>query len=250
MRSGSFSRYYNTSSIIHSMNPLCKVLGLLIFVLMVMLCSNIRVICGLSLILFYIMFFSNISFKNYFKSIWSMKVLFIFIFLINLVFGVSIYESFIMISRVCLVVMYSSVLLYTTTTNELAFGFSFLFKPFAVFGFPVYKISMAIALSLNFVPSLFLESNKIIKAQTSRGFNYSSSSFKDKILGIKSVVIPMFVLAFRRADSVSEMMELRQFSFSNNRSNIKNFNWYFSDVYMIVCHLLILVFVLIKEVVV
>ena len=32
MRNGNFSRYYNTYSIIHSMNPLCKLLALLIFV--------------------------------------------------------------------------------------------------------------------------------------------------------------------------------------------------------------------------
>lgn len=249
MRSGKFSRYYNTSSMIHSINPLCKVLGLLIFVIMDMLCSNIRVICGLSLILLYIIVISNVPFTNYIRPLWSMKVLFIFIFLINLLFGDGVYGSFISISRVCLVLLYSSVLLYTTTTNELAFGFSSLLKPFETFGLPVSRISMAIALTLNFVPSLFFEANKIIKSQTSRGFNYGRGSFIDKVLGIKSIVIPMFVMAFKRADNVSDMMEVRQFSFNSDRSNIKNFGWHIGDFYLIACHLLIFVFVLIKEVV-
>jgi len=178
-----------------------------------------------------------------------MKVLLIFVFLVNFLFGVDVYSSFIMVGRVCLVVMYSSVLLFTTTTNELAFGFSSLLRPLVIFGVPVYKISMAIALSINFVPSLFLESNKIIKSQTSRGFDYRSGSFKDKVLGIRSVVIPMFVLAFKRADCVSDIMEVRQFSFNKDRSDLNGIRWHVGDIYMIACHLLVLVFVLIKEVV-
>lgn len=172
-----------------------------------------------------------------------------FIFIINLLFGVSIYNSFIMASRVCLVVLYSSVLLYTTTTNELALGFSSFLRPLGIFGVPVSKISMAIALSLNFVPILFMESNKIIKSQTSRGFNYRNGSFKDKIVGLKSIIIPMFVLSMKRADSISDAMDVKQFSFNSDRSNIKEIRWHVSDFYMIGCHLLVFVFVLIKEVV-
>lgn len=249
MRNGSFSRYYNTDSFIHSMNPLCKVLGLLIFVLMTMLASNIRVICGLFLILLFIIVISDVPLKNYIKPLWGMKILFIFIFIINILFGVSVYNSFVMVSKVCLVVLYSSALLYTTTTNELAYGFSSLLRPLGVFGFPVSKVSMAIALSLNFVPSLFIESNKIIKSQSSRGFNYNNGSFKDKIIGIKSIIIPMFIMSIKRADSISDAMELKHFSFETDRNSIKGFKWHLSDFYMISCHLFVLILVLIKELV-
>lgn len=249
MRNGSFSRYYNVSSIIHSLNPLCKILALLIFIFMVMLGSNLRVMCALFLVVFFLIGVSNVPFLNYIKPLYGMKVLFIFVFIINLLFGVSVYSSFIMVSRICLVLLYSSVLIYTTTTNDMAFGFSSLLRPLGVWGFPVSKVSMAIALALNFIPSLFLISNKIVKAQASRGFNYRSGSFKDRIVGIKSVFIPMFVLAFRRADSVSDAMEIKNFSFSSERSSVSDFRWRFGDVYMIMCHLVFLVFVLIKEVV-
>lgn len=249
MRSGSFSRYYNTNSIIHMINPLCKILALIIFVIMTMVGSCVRVMCGLSIILLFLMVLSLVPLKKYLLSIYSMKFLFLVVFIINLLFGVSVYNSFIMICRICLVVLYSSLLLYTTTTNELALGFSSLLRPLGVFGFPVSKVSMAIALSLNFVPILFMESSKIIKSQTSRGFNYKNGSFKDKIIGLKSVVIPMFVLSMKRADSVSDAMEVKQFCFNSNRSSIKGVRWHISDFYMIGCHLLVLVFVLIKEVV-
>ncbi len=249
MRNGSFSRYYNTNSVIHMINPLCKILAMFIFVVMTMVGSCVRVMCGLSIILLFLMVLSCVPIKKYLLSIYGMKFLFLIVFIINLIFGVSVYNSFIMICRICLVVMYSSLLLYTTTTNELASGFSSFLRPLVVFGFPVSKVSMAIALSLNFVPILFMESGKIIKSQTSRGFNYKSGSFRDRIVGLRSVIIPMFVLSMRRADSISDAMEVKQFSFDSNRSSIKSVRWHISDFYMISCHLLVLIFVLIKEVV-
>lgn len=249
MRNGSFSRYYNTNSIVHMINPLCKILAMLIFVVMSMVGSCVRVMCGLSIILFFLMVLSLVPLKKYLSSVYSMKFLLLVIFFINILFGVSIYNSFIILCRVCLVLMYFSLLLYTTTTNELALGFSSLLRPLGIFGFPVSKVSMAIALSLNYIPILFMESGKIIKSQTSRGFNYRDGSFKDRINGFTSVVIPMFVLSMKRADSISDAMEVKQFSFNSNRSSIKGVRWHLSDFYMIGCHLLVLVFVLIKEVV-
>ena len=248
MRSGRFSRYYNTSSLIHMLNPLCKILAMLVFLLMVFISSSLKVIIALFLILFFLMTISNVPFSKYFSSIYSMKVLLVFIIILNFLLKVSFYVSIVMVSKICLVVLYSSVLMFTTTTNELAYGISALLRPLEFFGINVTKIYMAIALSLNFIPSLFMSSNKILKSQMSRGFDYNSNSF-GKFLAIRTVFIPMFVSSIKRADSVSEAMEVKNFNFENKRSNISDCRWHFCDFYMIVCHLIVLVMVLVKEVV-
>lgn len=249
MLNGDFSRYYNTSSEIHMLNPLCKNLALIIFFIMVVMGSSTKVMLSLLLILTFIIVISNVPFKYYFKPIFGMKFLLLFILIINLLFGVSFYSSIVMVSKICLIVMYSSVLLFTTTTNELAFGFASLLRPLSLLGFPVSKVSMAIALAINFIPSLFFSSNKIMKSQTSRGFNYKKGSFKDRIVGIKSIFIPMFISSIKRADRVADAMEVKHFSFDRDRSDIKGFRWRFNDSYMITCHLIVLVLVLVKEVV-
>lgn len=245
-----FSRYYNTNSYIHSLNPLCKILACLIFVFMTFLSNNFVVLFSLFIILIFLVCLSNVPYSFYFKSIYGMKILFLMIILINLLFGVSFVFSIIMVFKIVLIVLYSSCLIMTSTTNDIAYGFTCLLKPLSFFGFPVSKVSMAIALSLNFIPILFDTSNKIIKSQKSRGFNYNNGSLKDKILGIKTIFIPMFVLSIKKADSISDMMEVRCFSFNNNRSNIKYLGFSFNDFCMIFSHVVVFVFVLIKEVVV
>ncbi len=249
MRSGSFSGYYNIDSPIHKLNPLCKILASIVFLVMVLISSRIKVIISLFLILSFIITISNVPFKYYVKPILGMKILFIFLFIINIIFGVSVYNSFVMISKIILVVIYSSVLLFTTTTNSLAYGISSFLRPLNFIGFPVSKISMAIALSLNFIPTMFDSSNKIMKSQMSRGFNYKEGSFKDRIVGIKSIFIPMFVSSIKRADAVSDTMEVKNFSFDGDRSDIIDYRWRFNDFYMIASHLALFVLVLIKEVV-
>lgn len=249
MRSGSFSRYYNVDSPIHKLNPLCKILASIVFLVMVLISSRVKVIISLFLILSFIITISNVPFNYYLKPLFGMKVLFIFLFIINILFGVSFYNSFVMICKIILVVMYSSVLLFTTTTNSLAYGFSSFLRPLGLLGLPVYKISMAIALSLNFIPTMFDSSNKIMKSQMSRGFNYKDGSFKDRIVGIKSIFIPMFVSSIKRADAVSDAMEVKNFSFDSDRSDIIDYRWRFNDFYMITSHLALFVLVLIKEVV-
>ena len=249
MRSGSFSRYYNIDSPIHKLNPLCKILASVVFLVMVLISSRIKVIISLFLILSFIVTISNVPFNYYLKPIFGMKILFIFLFIINIIFGVSFYNSFVMISKVILVVMYSSILLFTTTTNSLAYGISSFLRPLSLIGLPVTKISMAIALSLNFIPTMFDSSNKIMKSQMSRGFNYKEGSFKDRIIGIKSIFIPMFISSIKRADVVSDAMEVKNFSFDSDRSDIIDYRWRFNDFYMITSHLALFVLVLIKEVV-
>lgn len=249
MRSGSFSRYYNVDSPIHKLNPLCKILTSIVFLVMVLISSRVKVIISLFLILSFIITISNVPFNYYLKPLFGMKVLFIFLFVINIIFGVSFYNSFVMVCKIILVVMYSSVLLFTTTTNSLAYSFSSFLRPLSLLGLPVYKISMAIALSLNFIPTMFDSSNKIMKSQMSRGFNYKEGSFKDKIVGIKSIFIPMFVSSIKRADAVSDAMEVKNFSFDCDRSDIIDYRWRFNDFYMIVSHLTLFILVLIKEVV-
>ena len=235
MQSGNLFKYKNTSSIVHTLNPLCKILGLFIFLIMIIMCSSVRVICGLSLIFIFIMVISNVSFKEYFKIIWAFRFFLIFIFFISLFFD-GFFSSFIIISRVCLAILYFSVLLYTTSLSEIYFGFLSLLRPFKLSISIIYK---CFSIFFCFIPFFFSEYDRIRKSQFCRGLTNI-----DLFLWFKTVVLA-FTMTFRKINDVNKLMMFNNF---NCDSNI-GFKWRVCDVYMIVCHLLVLIFVLIKEVV-
>lgn len=249
MLNGKFTRYYNTSSVFHHLNPLCKILITLIFTFMTIISSSFVVVFSLFCVTLFAINLTNIAINNYVKPLLGVKVLFIFIIIINLLFGYSFLYSLIMIIKVCLIVVFSNLLLFTTTTNDLTFGISLFLRPLSFIGLPVNKISVAIALSLNFIPSLFLQSNKIIKSQRSRGFNYDGGDFKHRLMGFKSIFIPMFILSIKKADDISYSMDIRNFSFDCDRNSIRSFRWRFFDIYALVVYIILFTFVLVKEVV-
>lgn len=68
---------------------------------------------------------------------------------------------------------------------------------------------MMISIALRFIPTLIEETQRIMKAQASRGVDMSSGSLKEKIGAVLSLIVPLFVSAFDRAEQLANAMEAR-----------------------------------------
>ena len=79
---------------------------------------------------------------------------------------------------------------------------------------------MMIALTLRFIPTLIEESKKIMKAQASRGVDFEEGRLKDKVSQIISLLIPMFVISFKRADDLANAMEARGYVIGAKRTKL------------------------------
>ena len=79
---------------------------------------------------------------------------------------------------------------------------------------------MIIAIALRFIPTLINETNKILKAQASRGVDFNEGSLKEKVTQIISLLIPMFVISFKRAEDLSNAMEARGYIIGEKRTKL------------------------------
>jgi energy-coupling factor transport system permease protein len=68
---------------------------------------------------------------------------------------------------------------------------------------------MIISIALRFIPTLLIEANRIMQAQASRGVDFKNGSFKAKIKSTVTLIIPLFVIAFGKAEDLSNAMETR-----------------------------------------
>lgn len=80
----SFNRFYNIDSEIRRMNPISKILCVIIFLILTFMSSSIEFNLILVLIVLYILCFSNIPIKVYLKIIFSLIPFILFIFLIDI----------------------------------------------------------------------------------------------------------------------------------------------------------------------
>ena len=117
--------------------------------------------------------------------------------------------------------------------TDITNGIESLLRPLKVVRFPVSELAMMLSLTLRFIPTLLDETNKIIKAQASRGVELSESKFKEKITQIVSLLIPLFVVSFKRAEDMANAMDVRGYIVGANRTKIDVMKMGFADYFTI-----------------
>lgn len=241
-------RYYSTQSFIHSMNSTAKIICIFCFSCITLLTNSL--ILGIMLLGFniYLMTKTNVPLKLYLKSLSKIKFFLIFLFIINIIFRVSFILNFLMIIKVVLLISYSTVLTLTTPPTEITYGLEKFLNPLNKLKIPVNKLSLSITLALRFIPTIFDEATKIMKSQASRGVDYYHSNLKGKFEALKSLIIPMFNLALKKADALGDAMEVRLFSFDRRRSNYRMNKWKNTDTIIVICHFAMMTLVILKEV--
>lgn len=241
-------RYYPIHSRVHAMNPLAKIICTLLFIILVFLTYDIMLNVVIFALILLILLNTKVPLKIYFRTIDSVKWLLIFILIINLILGNSITITIISILRIIYIVLYTSVLTLTTPPTEITYGLEKFFTPLKILNIPVNRMALSISLALRFIPTIVDEGNKIIKSQASRGIDYYKSNLKGKIIALKSLIIPIFVLTIKRADGLSDAMEVRLYNIDKSRNNFRQNKWGFYDTFLILLHVSLLLLI-VKEVI-
>ena len=130
-------------------------------------------------------------------------------------------QTLYIVVRLMLMVIITTVLTATTKPLDLTLGIEKLLKPFEKVGVPAHIIAMMISIALRFIPTLIEETQRIMNAQASRGVDLENGSIKEKIMAILSLIVPLFVSAFDRADQLANAMEARGYDPSRKRTRYK-----------------------------
>ncbi len=243
-------RYYPVLSPVHKMNPLSKILCTVIFIILMLINNSLFFTLLITAFIVLIILMSNVPLKIYYHAVRSLRVLIIFIIIINLIFGAGYQTTILMIARLVLIVLYTSILTLTTPPTELTYGLELFFTPLRMIGIPVNKLALTLSLAIRFIPTIIDQANKIMKSQTCRGIDYTTSKIGDKLTGVRSLMLPMIIHSFKKADELAMSMELRLYNIDKKRVNFRMNKWKFFDTYMFLVHLVILVLLVIKEVLV
>ena len=122
--------------------------------------------------------------------------------------------------RLVYLITFSSLLTYTTSPIVLTDGIEALLMKFHKLGVPAHELAMMMSIALRFIPTLLEETDRIMKAQASRGANFTTGSIMQKAKSMIPVLVPLFVSAFRRADDLATAMEARCYRGGEGRSKM------------------------------
>lgn len=240
-------RYYPVKSKIHFMHPLSKILCTILFITMLFLCYDVKLMLLLSFMAVLTFEMAHLPRNLYIKTVLSLRFLIVIIVVINLLVHSTLDLVIINIMQLILIVLYTTILTLTTPPTEITYGLELLFSPLKLIGVPVNKMALSISLALRFIPSIIDQSNKILKSQASRGVDYYNSNLKGKLLAVKSMIMPMFILTIRKADNLAESMEMRLYSINRKRTNFRINKWGLFDTFMFLFHLGVLYLIIVRR---
>ncbi|MBM3262492.1 MAG: energy-coupling factor transporter transmembrane protein EcfT [candidate division Zixibacteria bacterium] len=110
--------------------------------------------------------------------------------------------------RMIVILLIAAILTLATAPIDMADGLETLLKPFVRFGLPAHDLAMMTVIALRFIPTLTEEAERLQKAQMARGADFSGNPLR-RIRSMTSLLVPLLVSAFRRADDLAVAMEAR-----------------------------------------
>jgi energy-coupling factor transport system permease protein len=124
-------------------------------------------------------------------------------------------------ARFALLVVATSLMTFTTSPVELTDGLERLLAPFRRIGVPAHELALMMTIAIRFIPTLAEETDKIMKAQTARGAEFSRGNLVQRARSLTALLVPLFVSAFRRAEALALAMEARGYRGGDQRTRMR-----------------------------
>ena len=192
-------RYIYKNSLIHKINPLFKIISIIIILVSSLLFNLIQNILLLILTILLI-YLTKVDMKTYLKNIYGFRFFIIGILLIYIISRVSVFVIINNIIKIIINILISSTLLYTTTLK--------LFYPLKYIKIDPAKISIVLTLSIKFITLVFEETDTIFKAFKNRGLKFDGS-IRLKIKKIKMFISTLFYLLLKKSEIISNNLTIR-----------------------------------------
>ncbi|WP_196029695.1 energy-coupling factor transporter transmembrane component T family protein [Longicatena caecimuris] len=257
MNNIALGRYLPLTSIIHNMDPRAKIGAMLLMMVAIFIPAGYTgyIIIGIAVVLTALLAKLKLSFL--WRAMKPMLFMLSFLLIINLlvvrsgdvlitigswnIYTDALTQTLYIVIRLALMIMITTILTATTKPLELTLGIEDLLKPFKVIGVPAHDIAMMISIALRFIPTLIEETQRIMKAQASRGVDMENGKLMEKVKAILSLIVPLFVSAFQRAEELAYAMEARGYIPSRPRTRFKQLKMHGKDVALLLLSVLILV---------
>ena len=223
----SFGIYRPGSSLAHLLHPATKLVFCLLFMIAGFIAQRPVALAAAALTALASLTASGSSVRQAFRALKPFRWLMGFVLVFNALFTASgtlllragpvqitsggLLFGALCVVRFALIMLGTSTLMATTSPTALADGAAALLRPLARFGLRTDDATIAIQLTLRFVPVLIEEFNRIKAAQEARLARFDSPSPLQRARAFIPVITPLFSNALRRSDTLALAMVNREY---------------------------------------
>lgn len=233
-------QYIPGDSLIHKLDPRVKLLFTFLYIVSIFFIKDLWMYGVLAVFLLMIIKLADLPALRLIKSLRPMVWILILTILLNLFMtpGEEIFrfyflkitkegveKSIFLALRLTFLIMGSSILTLVTSPKELTDGLDFILSPLKKIGVPTEQLTMMMTIALRYIPTLFDETDKIMKAQMSRGADFETGNIIQKAKNMVPLLVPLFINSFRRAYELATAMEARCYQVDKPRTRLKELKY-------------------------
>ncbi len=245
-------RYLPLNSVIHRIDPRAKLISMVALMTALFIGGNFFSLGVIGVFTLVLIKMSKLGIFKTIKALKFMWIMFIFLTLMNIIFikgdaaplftipwlniavhEEALYRTAFVILRIAVMISFATILTTTTKPLDLTMALEWLLHPLTWIKLPVHIFSMMTSIALRFIPRLMDETDKIMKAQASRGLDVTNGKFRDKIRGLIALIIPLLVISFHIAADLADAMEVRGYDPSAKRTRYRVLKAKFKDYFAI-----------------
>ncbi|MEE0775464.1 MAG: energy-coupling factor transporter transmembrane component T [Bacillota bacterium] len=250
-------QYYPGDSFLHRLDPRAKITALFFLYIGIFFLESGLSYLVASLLCVGLLVSSRVPFRVYWRSTGLIAALIIFGSIFNIFFtqGEILWQwgmlkitregfwaALYMALRILLLLYPALVLTFTTTPMAVTNGLEDMGRPLAKLGLPVHEIAMIMSIALRFIPTIMDEADTILKAQKSRGADFSLKNWRQLGVHVAAFAVPLFVGAFRRSDELALAMEARGYRGGVGRTTFRTLKLRSADFFAMALCLVLTIF--------
>ena len=240
IRDITIGQFFPGSSLVHKLDPRAKILLTLFYIIALFICKNFFSLILMFAFSLVCVLISRISVELIWKSLKAIIFIVLFTSALQIIYNNNgdvlwkpfenrsfvittggVYSAIFLAVRIIALILFTSLLTYTTSPTMLTDAIERLLSPLKIFKIKVHSLAMMMTIALRFIPILIREIDIIMSAQKARGAKLDNGSAGERLKAMISVFIPLFVSAFRRAAELALAMESRCYSETANRTRLK-----------------------------
>jgi energy-coupling factor transport system permease protein len=217
-------QYVPLESTIHSLTARTKIIAVFLMVITLFFADSFQEFGLVALFGWLILLLSRLSLAYLLRGLRPLLVIFLFTWFIHLfmtdgtviwhwkilsITQEGVIHGTIVLVRLLLLVIFTTLMTLSTSPIDLADGLETLLKPLKRVKFPVHEFALMMTIALRFIPTLVEEIEKIEAAQKARGADFVSGGIVKRVMNFLPILIPLFIISFRRADELALAMESR-----------------------------------------
>lgn len=248
--------YMPMDSLVHKMDPRSKIIIMLLVMIAIFVPAGVIGYAIIALFVLITLFLSKLKISYALRAMKPMLFMMVFLFIINVlvlktgtllfklgwftIYSGAIDQTLYIVVRLMFMIIITTILTATTKPLDLTLGIEKLLKPLEKIKVPAHIIAMMISIALRFIPTLIEETQRIMNAQASRGVDLDNGSLKEKLMAVLSLIVPLFISAFDRADQLANAMEARGYNPNAKRTRYKVLKMTALDYLGLICAIVVL----------